>query len=195
MKKRIALILGLVMLFSFAACGGSDDGDIDLSPPDDAVEDAPADVEEDAPADVEEDAPADVEEEAPADGEAELEDEYGFADIEALRPLLAINFAGHSEELTEPFGGVSFTEDYANAVLVLFDGTNYNSFLGEVWIDEETGYFVIDDPNEENYLMFDLVDNGDETYTLDAGDLGVVTVVETDADGFISMLKYFAVAE
>ncbi len=165
MKKILIFTLSILMLFSFVGCGAEDETTTDTS----GTLESSGEM---------------------AETETTFEE-----DLEAIRPLLVHNFAGHGPSETDPFGAVSFSEDYSNAVFLLFNGEEYHAYMGEAWIDEETGYYIIDDPAEEFLITFAFTQNDDGTYTLDAGDLGSLAVVETNADAIISLLQIFALAE
>ncbi len=165
MKKILIFTLSMLMLFSFVGCGSEGETTTDTEGTLESSEEM-------------------------AETETTFEE-----DLEAIRPLLVHNFAGHGPSETDPYGGVSFSEDYSNAVFLLFNGQEYYTFMGEAWIDEETGNYMIDDPAEEFLITFAFYQNDDGTYTLDAGDLGSILVVETNADAIVSLLQLFALSE
>ncbi len=178
MKKILAFALALVMVFSLTACG-----DEDFETGESTVEES---TQEESIA----------EESDPQEDVAEETGVNDFtAEVEALEPMLVHNYSGHSPEMTDPYGGVSFNEDYTHAVFVLFNGTEYHSYQGACTFDEEQEGYVIDDPNEEYLLVFTLTDNEDGWYTLDAGDFGAITVAETTVEASMSLLKLFFVSE
>ncbi|SHJ96095.1 hypothetical protein SAMN02745243_01844 [Hespellia stercorisuis DSM 15480] len=170
-KCFLTIMMVFVMAFSLTACGGS-------SSSKDTSTEAKADKEETDEEDVEE-----VDTEDTKDADAEEDGSwYDYSD------LLTVCFQGVSDA-----GEVAVfvaSDDMSFAVLGVADPESAQSvsFAGDLTEDESTGYLTITDETSEQTLTFEVIDNGDETYTLDMGDTGKLTITACTQDEAFELL-------
>lgn len=102
--------------------------------------------------------------------------------------ILTVCFEGMSE--AGELAVFVASDDMTFAVLGVADPETAESvsFVGELTEDADTGYLTITDETSETSLTFEVIDNGDETLTLDMGDTGKVTIVSCTQDEAFDLL-------
>lgn len=75
-------------------------------------------------------------------------------------------------------------------VLVIDEEDNFVSFIGEASYDEANDIITVMDEISNMSLGFSLLDNGDETVTMDLGDLGTAVLEEASIANAVQGLKY-----
>lgn len=163
-KKVLAIMMACLLSVSLAACGGSDSSESDTSST--KTEDT-----------------KDTEEAEDTDEEASENPWYEYSDT------LTVCYQGISE--ADEVAVFVSDEDINFAVLGVADPeTNKSiSFVGEV-TEDENGLTITDETSETS-LTFTVEDNGDDTFTLDMGDLGKLTIVACTQDEAFELLDTF----